>query len=130
MARQCKKYIVCNAFSLSMLDRGMQAPPENRYDVFSDNRRCPHPITLDEIHSLWNSLEEMGCDISIESAVGHADTAEILGSLLGRKLDTNRVSIVLDNVDVKLIVGQYKGPRLPEGTKVLPEGAVIEWWIV
>jgi hypothetical protein len=27
-------------------------------------------------------------------------------------------------------VGQYTGPRLPEGSKTLPEGASVEWLFV
>ena len=29
-----------------------------------------------------------------------------------------------------LFVGQYKGPRLPEGATALPEGAIVEWAMV
>ena len=54
------------------------------------------------------------------SAVGHADTAALLG------VECNRVSITLTQSDW-LYVAQYKGPRLPEGTTTLPEGACFEW---
>lgn len=55
-----------------------------------------------------------------QSAVGHADTATLLG------VPCNRVSIAMQDGDT-VFVAQYKGPRLPEGTTTLPEGAVFEW---
>ncbi len=63
------------------------------------------------------------------SAIGHKDTAMIVGNLLGMEIEANRISISLTPNDV-LIVAQYKGPRLPEGATQLPEGAKIEWFIV
>lgn len=32
--------------------------------------------------------------------------------------------------DALTLVGQYRGPRLPDGATTLPEGATIEWWHV
>jgi hypothetical protein len=63
------------------------------------------------------------------SAIGHQDTANILTNLLGIAVFVNRVNVVLDN-DTTLIVAQYKGPRLAEGTTTLPEGAKIEFYKV
>jgi len=63
------------------------------------------------------------------SIVGHADTAKVIGNLLGMDVAFNRQSITL-GADDRLIVGQYVGPRLPEGTSVLPEGARIDWYRV
>ena len=60
------------------------------------------------------------------SVVGHADTAALFSSLLGREIAVNRISVSLKSGDT-LIVGQYSGPRLPEGTSTLPEGAAITW---
>jgi len=54
------------------------------------------------------------------SAVGHADTAALIG------VPMNRVSVTLTQSDW-LYVAQYKGPRLPEGTTTLPEGASFSW---
>lgn len=56
------------------------------------------------------------------SAVGHADTANLLSGLLGREVAVNRVSLTLDASDTA-IVAQYQGQRLPEGATALPEGA-------
>ena len=57
------------------------------------------------------------------SVVGHADTAVILG------LDFNRQTVKLAAGDV-LIVAQYDGPRLPEGSTKLPDGASFRWFQV
>ena len=63
------------------------------------------------------------------SAVGHADTAAVFESVLGVPVPCNRVSVTLKEGDVAL-VGQYSGPRLPEGATSLPEGATIKWMVV
>lgn len=63
------------------------------------------------------------------SAVGHAETAAVLGSALGAEIAMNRITLQMER-GVGLLVGQYKGPRLPEGATALPEGASIEWWLV
>ena len=63
------------------------------------------------------------------SAVGHADTAAVLGAALGTEVPMNRTTLQMAR-GVGLLVGQYKGPRLPEGATALPEGASIEWWLV
>ena len=63
------------------------------------------------------------------SAVGHADTAAVFADVLGVPVPCNRVSVTLDHCATAL-VGQYSGPRLPEGATTLPEGATIKWMIV
>ena len=63
------------------------------------------------------------------SAVGHADTAAVFADVLGVPVPCNRVSVSLDHCATAL-VGQYSGPRLPEGASRLPEGATIKWVIV
>ena len=63
------------------------------------------------------------------SAVGHADTAAVFADVLGTPVPCNRVSVTLGEGDAAL-VGQYSGPRLPEGATTLPEGATIKWLIV
>ena len=49
------------------------------------------------------------------SAVGHQDTANVLG------VEFNRISLTLEHGDV-LYVAQIVGGRLPEGCTTLPEG--------
>ena len=63
------------------------------------------------------------------SAVGHADTAAVFSSVLGVEIPCNRATVALKEGDVAL-VGQYSGPRLPEGATTLPEGATIKWMVV
>lgn len=63
------------------------------------------------------------------SAVGHADTAAVFSSVLGVEIPCNRATVVLKDGDLAL-VGQYSGPRLPEGAVSLPEGATIKWLVV
>jgi hypothetical protein len=111
-----------NAFSLSMLDRNDQAA-ESRNKWGGDYSRSPYPSSPEQIRVRLADGE------AFTSAVGHADTAAILGELLGVTLPVNRVSIKLARGDT-LFVGQYTGPRLPEGTTTLPEGASIEWWAI
>ena len=63
------------------------------------------------------------------SAVGHADTAAVFSHVLGVPVACNRVSVSLNPGEAAL-VGQYSGPRLPEGATSLPGGATIKWLIV
>lgn len=78
-----------NAFSLQMLDL------EQSIDV-----------RITPVDSLPSGLE---------SAVGHADTAAVLG------VPMNRVSVRLAKGDTAY-VAQLVGGRLPEGSTTLPEG--------
>lgn len=64
-----------------------------------------------------------------ESVVGHADTAAVLTSQLGMAVPAVRATIALSKGD-RAVVGQYKGPRLPEGATALPDGATIVWYAV
>ena len=117
------KIIISNAFSLSMLNRETQ---RNRaYDAVYDNPRIPRPI--DSPAEWLAEWSQAGAEI--ESVVGHADTAAVFSAVLVRPVAVNRVSVQLDH-DVLLLIGQYIGPRLPEGATTLPEGARIEWWVV
>jgi hypothetical protein len=65
----------------------------------------------------------------IISAIGHDDTANIVGGILGIEVNPNRMSVQLTS-DETLLVAQYTGPRLPEGATTLPEGATINFWLV
>lgn len=115
------KIIICNAFSLSILDRDAQ-----RRDPQDSLLRPRIPRPCDDPQAflvVWEPHAE------IESAVGHADTAAVFSAVLGREVAVNRVSVKVEK-DTRLLIGQYIGPRLPEGATQLPEGAVIEWWMV
>lgn len=106
---------ISNAFSLSMLSRSDQIDPEKA--------RMPRPISLARAKEVAENADVL------MSAIGHADTAAMVSAELGLTLDINRISIMLRDGDV-LIVAQYVGPRLPEGTKTLPDGARFEYWVV
>jgi hypothetical protein len=94
---------ITNAFSLNMLD-------------LTDSLVIGlEPLTPAEVASM-----------PLVSAIGHADTARVVGGLLGVELPVNRATISLRQGDV-IVVAQYRGPRLPEGATVLPDGAVIEF---
>lgn len=80
---------------------------------------------LDVTTNICN-YQEMVESLEPISIVGHQDTANLFSNILGVDVPMNRVSITLNKGDA-LIVGQYSGVRLPEGTSVLPEGASITW---
>jgi len=67
--------------------------------------------------------------LTAQSCVGHADIASVLSGMIGFTVPVNRISVALHPGDT-LVVGQYVGPRLPEGCSSLPDGAKIEWYIV
>ena len=95
-----------NAFSLNMLSANADVTVRQ--------------VSLDVARSLASTAV---------SAVGHADTANVFADVLGVPVACNRVSVTLRHGDTAL-VGQYSGPRLPEGATSLPEGATIKWMIV
>lgn len=66
---------------------------------------------------------------AVVSVVGHDTTAVIFSSMLGSHIPSNRTTVKLEAGD-DFIVGQYKGPRLEEGSTSLPDGASIEWIMV
>ena len=61
------------------------------------------------------------------SIIGHADTAAVVGSILGRKVPCNRASVMLDDEDT-LYVAQVVGGRLPEGATTIPDGMEIKFY--
>ena len=111
---ECRKrrIVIANAFSLNMLTLGVGGADLQI-----------HPIPPEYIRG---EIEEAG---GFTSIVGHADTAAVFSSLLGLDVPCNRATFTLEE-DVILFVGQYKGPRLPEGATSLPEEANVEWAMV
>lgn len=61
------------------------------------------------------------------SIIGHADTAAVVGSILGRDVPCNRASVILSDEDV-LYVAQVVGGRLPEGATTIPDGMEIKFY--
>jgi len=66
---------------------------------------------------------------TLESAVGHAETAAVFSDVLGVPVAFDRRSVSLQPGQT-VLVGQYSGPRLPEGATTLPEGATTKWLLV
>jgi hypothetical protein len=109
-----------NAFSLNMLPPG----PQSLRVV---------PLTVREAGDLVQ-----GCAIPV---IGHVDTARLVADMLGLgpqsvPSDTDVIAAARQRPTVtllrgdRLVVAQYRGPRLPEGATQLPEGATIEFSLV
>ena len=109
--------LLTNAFSISML-----GPCEEWMPQGVSFQRIP----LERAREMAQIAAKNG---DLDTAVGHADTAAMFSGILGVPVVANRASVMLVH-GVPLLVGQYKGPRLPEGVSTLPEGALIEWFIV
>lgn len=107
-----RRVVVANAFSLNMMTLEVGA---------TDLQVCRVPPEY-----IRGEIEEAG---GFTSIVGHADTSAVFSSQLGLDVTCNRATFTLEE-DVVLFVGQYKGPRLPEGATSLPEGAKVEWAMV
>ena len=86
------KTFLLNAFSIQMVD-------------------VPCDVTFTEVDSLPSGLT---------SAIGHADTAKVLG------VECNRVNVHLSKGDVAYVV-QLMGGRLPEGCTTLPKGFTFKF---
>lgn len=91
--------LIGNAFSLQMLDLSEET--------------CVRvtPMTIEQVASEEN----------LHSVIGHADTASVVSTILGREVNFNRESVKLHKGD-ELFVAQVTGGRLPEGATTLPEG--------
>ena len=106
-----EKLYICNAFSLSMLPEWAEGVSTKR-------------LSSEEARQLVNQFAD-----KVVSAIGHADTCQVFRGILNAYLEPNRVSVQLDRA-ILALVGQYQGPRLPEGATCLPEGASIQWFLV
>lgn len=95
------KKFLGNAFSLQMLDLAVKS------------NVTISPVTAAEV-----------AESGAESVIGHADTANVVSSILGKEVPMNRVSVKLNPGDI-LYVAQVTGGRLPEGATTLPEGMEI-----
>ena len=74
----------------------------------------PCTVSIEEVNQLPEGLE---------SAIGHQDTANVLG------VPMNRVNVSLSKGDVAF-VAQLQGGRLPEGSTTLPEGFSLKFFKV
>lgn len=91
---------------------------------FSPNMLAEFPATVEMEPLSTEAAALLAGDA--ESVVGHADTAAVFADELKVPVAFNRATVQLDRGD-QLIVGQYLGPRLPEGAHELPIGATIKW---
>lgn len=89
----------------------------NAFSIQMLNTTIAHNVSIEPIEP-----EQVPSDCI--SAIGHADTAAVVSSILNRTVDANRVSIRLTEQDT-LFVAQLTGGRLPEGSTTLPEGFQI-----
>lgn len=87
-----KTIFLLNAFSLQMID-------------------VPCSVDFEEVSELPSGLT---------SAIGHKDTATVLG------VPMNRVNVHLSKGDTAY-VAQLQGGRLPEGSTTLPEGFTFKF---
>ncbi len=92
-----KTVFLLNAFSLQMLqgDATVKFTEVSRDEVFSTDN--------------W-----------LVSAIGHADTARVLG------VEMNRINVTLKKGDTAF-VAQLQGGRLPEGSTTLPDGFTFKF---
>ena len=67
-------------------------------------------------------------DKGLESFVGHADTANLFTTQTGIMVPFNRAFSQLAPGE-EFVLGQYLGPRPPDGSTRLPEGARIQWYL-
>jgi hypothetical protein len=98
-------------------------------NAFSLNMIAETPATIDVRSISLDQAQAILAGGDFQSAVGHADTALLFQDALGVRVPMDRRTISLRPGDT-LLVGQYVGPRLPEGTTRLPEGATIRWLLV
>ena len=96
METKKEKTFLANAFSLQML------------------RSFPCSVSIEEVKNLPSGLT---------SAIGHPDTASVLG------VKTNRINVTLERGDI-MYVAQLQGGRLPEGSTTLPEGFSFKFFKV
>ena len=93
-------------------------------------------LTLDEAKNFLAPEEHLAPEVV--PAIGHADTAAVVGDLLGlpeedvaRMVEAAKARPTVKMVSGdKAVVAQYIGPRLAEGATKLPEGAKIEFFLV
>lgn len=95
---------ICNAFSLNMV--------------------AAFPANISVVEVSLADAQQIA--VKCESAVGHADTAAVFTNVLGVDVAAVRSTLSLEKGE-EVLVGQYVGPRLPEGATELPAGATIKW---
>lgn len=110
------KVYLLNAFSLQMLegDAMVRFTEVSREEVFNTGHWETRPFN-DEGGIPDGMGGEQFWESDLVSAIGHQDTANVLG------VPMNRISVTLKKGDTAF-VAQLQGGRLPEGSTTLPEG--------
>ena len=102
--------ILANAFSVQML---------NLSDLIWETPVTFTLLSLDDAKEILSN--------GFTSAIGHADTAQVVSGLLGMDVPANRISISLESGKDTLIIAQIMGGRLPEGANTIPDGMRIDF---
>ena len=97
-------------------------------NAFSPNMLLDFPTAVVFREISVQTVREYAQLEGLESAVGHPDTAAVFSTVLGIEVPANRITVRLFAGEFA-IVGQYVGPRLPEGATELPDNAEIRWLI-
>lgn len=98
-------------------------------NAFSLNMLAEFPAWASFQELSLGEVREILTEEGFDSAVGHAETAAVFSEQLGVEVSCQRVTVTLKKGESAL-VGQCRGPRLPEGATTLPEGATIRWYLV
>ena len=86
-------------------------------NAFSFNMISSFPVDVTAVE-LDIATVRAHIDGNVESAVGHMDTAAVFSSALGIHVPCARTNVSLKKGDT-VVIGQYTGPRLPEGATEL-----------
>ena len=121
--------ILLNSFSLSIFTR-QEGREFYGGDYTAYHMRAAAAAVLQFIPITTATAKEcLYMSDKIDSFIGHADTAAMVGVDLELPLVPNMEKYVFSQSDT-IIVAQYTGPRLPEGCKSLPEGSKLDYWLV
>ena len=105
-----------------------QKTPILLLNAFSVNQLAQFPVLARIDHISLAEAHALAAD-GVDSAVGHASTAAIFSRQLGVEIPYKRCNVSLEPGD-RALLGQYRGPRLPEGATELPGESAVEWFLV
>ena len=109
--------ILCNSFSINMLPKFIGS--------------CDLHIETISKEGAMSLTHAAACNEKLKSVIGHPDIARIVQNELQLEQDLfNRETFKWSDKKENLLVAQYVGDRLPEGTKVLPTGSIIIYYLV
>ena len=125
-----------NAISLNMYN-GDELFPLSKTISLQEAKMLLFPVHVETEHdriglgsrTRLENKTEMSKRDNCESCIGHAPTAKILSNLLDENIQPYRITVSLQENE-SIIVAQYIGPRLPEGTIQLPENSTINFFLI